>query len=131
MFCFYSVGDLLEAMGVRFEGERPEPMDVNWGYYGVGGWHGNARAMENYLIGKDATETTSLVDWSEPRYANAINEENQFGVDVRSGATRTVQNSFDGISGATVRISREATSYQRALVSAGIIDESDVVIGRF
>lgn len=126
-----SVGELLEAMGVRFEGERPEPMDVTYGYYGVGGWHGNARAMENYLIGKDATETTSLVDWSEPRYANAINEENQFGVDVRSGATRTVQNSFDGISGATVRISREATSYQRALVSAGIIDESDVVIGRF
>jgi len=34
-------------------------------------------------------------------------------------------------SGATVRISRESTSYQRALVEAGILDESDVVIGRF
>jgi hypothetical protein len=49
-----------------------------------------------------------------------VNENNEFGVDVQTGATRTIQNSTDGISGATVRMSRESTSYQRALVDAGI-----------
>ncbi len=43
--------------------------------------------------------------------------------DLYAGATRTVQDSCDGISGATVRMAREATSYQRALAEAGIIEE--------
>ncbi len=126
-----TVKTFLEALGVTFDNGRPQPMKVAYGYFGIGGWNGNARALEAYLIGRDAKTFTSLVDWSEPRYANAINDKNQFGVDVRTGATRTVQNSFDGVSGATVRISREATSYQRALVAAGILKESDVIIGRF
>ncbi|SCX99998.1 hypothetical protein [Alkaliphilus peptidifermentans] len=123
--------ELLEALGVEFDGNKPQPKSVEYGYFGLGGWTGNFSAIEESLIGQDATQLTSLVDWTNARYAGAINDKNQFGVDVQSGATRTVQNSIDGISGATVRISREATSYQRALVNAGIIDEADVIIGRF
>lgn len=126
-----TVKAFLEALGVRFEGDKPKPMDIAYGYYGNGGWHGNARAIEQSLIGQNATKKTSLVDWSIARYSRAVNEENRFGIDVKSGATRTVQNSIDGISGATVRISRESTSYQRALVEAGILDEDDVIVGRF
>ncbi len=47
--------------------------------------------------------------------------ENFFGIDSASSATKTVQDSMDGISGATVRMSRESTSYQRALVEATFI----------
>ncbi|AOY77766.1 hypothetical protein [Clostridium formicaceticum] len=126
-----SVKDFLAALGVEFNGDQPQQMAVEYGYFGLGGWKGNYDAIKASLIGQDATQLTSLVDWSNSRYAGAINEQNVFGVDVESGATKTVQNSFDGISGATVRISREATSYQRALVNAGILDESDVIIGRF
>lgn len=126
-----TVREYLEALGVSFQNNRPVPMDVTYGFFGLGGWNGNYRSMEAFLRGRNATEFTSLVDWSVPRYANAINDDNVFGVDVGSGATRTAQNSIDGMSGATVRISREATSYQRALVAAGILEESDVIIGRF
>lgn len=126
-----SVREYLEALGVSFDNGRPVPMNVTYGFFGVGGWHGNYRSMEAFLRGRNATEYTSLVDWSIPRYAGAINDDNVFGVDVGSGATRTAQDSMDGMSGATVRLSREATSYQRALVAAGILDESDVIIGRF
>lgn len=126
-----TVREYLEALGVTFSGGRPEPMSVEYGYFGIGGWAGNYRNIETNLIGRNVHEFQSLVDWSEPRYAGAINDDMVFGVDVASGATRTVQNSIDGISGATVRISREATSYQRALVAAGVLDQSDVVIGRF
>jgi Na+-transporting NADH:ubiquinone oxidoreductase subunit NqrC len=65
------------------------------------------------------------------RWSKAINDDNFFGVDVVSSATKTAQNSVDGISGATVRISRESTSYQRALVKAGILEEKEVIKGRF
>jgi hypothetical protein len=126
-----SLMDFLEAMGVEFAGGTPQQLDVKYGYFGLGGWKGNYQAIEEFLIGKNATELTSLIDWTLPYYAGAINDENQFGIDVASGATRTVQNSIDGISGATVRMSREGTSYQRALVDAGIIAEDDVIIGRF
>lgn len=126
-----SVKAFLEALGVEFDGSKPQPMSAKYGYFANGGWDGNYRAIESALIGKDATQITSLIDWSAPRYAQAINDKKQFGIDVPSGATSTVQNSMDGISGATVRMSREATSYQRALVQAGIIDESEVIIGRF
>lgn len=121
----------LEAMGVEFVNGTPQPLAVQYGYFGLGGWVGNYQAIEEFLIGKNATELTSLIDWSLPYYAGAINDQNQFGIDVESGATRTVQNSIDGISGATVRMSREGTSYQRALVDAGIITEEEVIIGRF
>ena len=126
-----TVQEFLEAFGIEFADGIPQAMELSYGYFGTGGWAGNFRAIEESLTGKNATELTSLVDWSVERFAGAINEDNVFGVDVASGATRTVQNSIDGISGATVRISREATSYQRALVDAGIIIEEDVVVGRF
>lgn len=126
-----SVREFLEALGVSFDGGVPQPAEAAYGYFGLGGWSGNHSAIAQSLIGEDATSKTSLVDWSVERFAGAVNEDNVFGVDVATGATRTVQNSFDGISGATVRISREATSYQRALVDAGILQESDVIIGRF
>ena len=126
-----SLTAFLEAMGVEFVNGTPQPLAVQYGYFGLGGWAGNYQAIEEFLIGKNATELKSLIDWSLPYYAGAINDENQFGIDVESGATRTVQNSIDGISGATVRMSREGTSYQRALVDAGIITEEDVIIGRF
>ncbi len=123
--------DFMEAMGVEFSGDRPEPTDAKYGYFGIGGWAGNYESIEEYLVGQNARELTSLVDWEVEQYAGGINEENQFGVDVESGATRTVQDGVDTISGATVRMSRESTSYQRALVEAGILREHDVIIGRF
>lgn len=123
--------DFLQAMGVEFVGGRPQPQEALYGYFGIGGWAGNYRAIEEYLVGRDAREVTSLVDWSVEEYAAGINENNQFGVDTESGATRTVQNGVDTISGATVRMSRESTSYQRALVQAGILRVSEVIVGRF
>jgi len=51
--------------------------------------------------------------------------------DVPTGATKTVQNSIDLITGASVRMSRESNSYQRALVKAGILKEEDVLKGRY
>ncbi|RQD70374.1 MAG: hypothetical protein D5S00_04385 [Tindallia sp. MSAO_Bac2] len=126
-----TVQEFMEAFGIEFSGGHPQEMELSYGYFGNGGWAGNFTAIEESLIGQNATELTSLVDWSVERFAGAVNEDNIFGVDVESGATRTVQNSIDGISGATVRISREATSYQRALVDAGIISEDDVIVGRF
>ena len=124
-------GEVFEAMGVEFEEGTPLPMEPVYGYFGKGGWDGNYRNIEDYLEGQNARELTSLVDWSVERYAGGINEDNKFGIDVESGATRTVQDGVDTISGATVRMSRESTSYQRALVEAGILREEDVVIGRF
>ncbi len=126
-----SVEELLTLAGVSFEGGSPLPMDATHGFYANGGWEGNYKAMEEFLIGKKATDLTSLIDWSIPRYELGINDDNFFGVDTVSGATRTVQNSTDAIAGATVRLSREATSYQRALVEAGIIEEDQVIKGRF
>lgn len=126
-----SAQDLLEAFGVEFEAGQPKQMDVIYGYHSMGGWAGNYSAIEESLIGKNANELTSLIDWSNSRYSENIDENNFFGLDSVSGATRTVQNSIDGISGATVRMSRESTSYQRALVEAGIIKEADVIKGRF
>ncbi len=126
-----SIKAYLERLGVRFDDRGPKPTDPLHGFTGNGGWKGNYEAIRNFLIGKKATELTSLVDWSNPRYAGAINENNFFGVDVKAGATATVQNSVDGIAGATVRMSRESNSYQRALVAAGILTEDKVIKGRF
>lgn len=126
-----SIKEYLERTGVKFEGDMPSEMEVTYGFTGIGGWEGNYKAISEYLIDKDATEVTSLIDWSIPRYSKGINEDKFFGLDVVSGATKTVQNSADTISGATVRMSRESTSYQRALVDAGIIKEEDVIKGRF
>lgn len=126
-----SVQDLLEAFGVEFEDGQPKQMEVIYGYHSMGGWAGNYSAIEESLIGKNANELTSLIDWSNSRYSENIDENNFFGLDSVSGATRTVQDSMDGISGATVRMSRESTSYQRALVEAGIIKDADVIKGRF
>lgn len=123
--------ELLQAMGISFSGGQPEPSEVQYGRFGLGGWPGNYDAIAEYLIGRNARDFTSLVNYEPERYSEAINDQNQFGVDVATGATRTVQNSVDGISGATVRMSRESASYQRALVDAGIIAAEDVIIGRF
>lgn len=132
-----SIQEFLERTGVTFEDGTPSEMALTYGRHSNGGWEGNFQAIEQSLIGQNATEFTSLVDWDDARYSKGINEDNFFGekewMDGASGATKTVQNSMapDGISGATVRISREATSYQRALVEAGIIKEEDVIKGRF
>ncbi len=123
--------EYLESVGVVFVDGAPVEMEASFGYYGRGGWGGNYEEIANYLIGKSALEVTSLVDWSVEKYSANINQDNFFGLDTIAGATKTVQNSIDGIAGATVRITREATSYQRALVDAGILDESDVIKGRF
>ncbi|UMZ74806.1 hypothetical protein [Natranaerofaba carboxydovora] len=126
-----TVKEFLEAMGVEFENNTPVPMGVEYGYHSLGGWSGNYDAITEYLEGQDATELTSLVDWEVDRWGDAVNEDNVFGVDVPSGATNTAQDSIDTITGATVRMSRESTSYQRALVNTGILAEDEVVIGRF
>ena len=126
-----TVKELLEKMGVSFSSSKPEPMDPVYGYTANGGWEGNYSKISEFLIGKNALEMTSLVDWSLERYSKGINKDNFFGIDVVSGGTKTVQNSYDTIAGATVRMSRESTSYQRALVKAGIIEESEVIKGRY
>ncbi len=126
-----TIQEYLEKTGVEFDGNKPVEMAVVYGFTGVGGWEGNYKAIEASLIGKNAKEVTSLIDWTNPKYSAGINADNFFGVDVVTGATKTAQNSSDTISGATVRASRESASYQRALVEAGIITEEEVIKGRF
>jgi len=126
-----TVKTMLEKFGVTFDGALPEAMDPTHGFLGIGGWAGNYGAIRGYLIGKNILEMQSLVDWSLEIYEGSINEDNYFGFDVAAGATTTAQNSIDGIAGATVRMSRESTSFQRALVAAGVLEESGVIIGRF
>jgi len=126
-----SMKELLESIGVTFTGMVPNEMDLSYGRHSMGGWQGNYDAIAKFLIGKDANDVTSLIDWSVERWGGAINEDNYFGIDVPAGATKTAQDSADTIAGATVRMSRESTSFQRALVAAGIISEEDVIKGRF
>lgn len=127
-----TVREFMERVGITFDKKgRPQPHAPLWGFHSNGGWDGNYKAIAAYLIGKDATKMTSLVDWSIERYRKGVNEKNFFGVDVVSGGTKTVQNSLDTISGATIRMSRESSAYQRALVDAGIIQEADVIKGRY
>ena len=126
-----TVRQLFEKLGVTFVNNVPQAKEASYGYFGLGGWKGNYEAIADVLIGLDATDLISLVDWSIERYAKGINELNQFGIDIQTGGTKTAQDSFDTIAGATVRMSRESTSFQRALVAAGIITEDEVIIGRF
>ena len=126
-----TVKQLLEQMGVTFVNGLPVEKAASYGFSGIGGWVGNYQNIRTYLIGKSALEVTSLVDWTIPKYSVSIDESNFFGLAAVAGGTRTVQDSFAGIAGATVRMSREATSYQRVLVAAGIITEADVIKGRF
>ncbi len=123
--------ELLESMGIAFVDGKPQPVDEVHGFHSNGGWAGNYNSIGEYLVGKNAVEKTSLVNWSIDYWGKNINEDNFFGVDEVAGATRTTQNSIDTIAGATVRMSRESTSYQRALVEAGILKEEDVIKGRF
>lgn len=124
-----TIKELLEKSGIAFKGNIPQGPISNYGFTANGGWNGNYEAIAKYLIGKNVKDVKSLINWSTPRYAKAVNENLVFGE--IAGATKTAQNSYDTISGATVRISRESTSYQRALVEAGVINESEVIKGRF
>lgn len=126
-----SLKELLESVGVIFTGMVPNEMSLEYGRHSMGGWQGNYEAIAEYLIGKNVNEVMSLVDWTVVRWAGGINSENFFGIDLEAGATKTAQDSADLIAGATVRMSRESTSFQRALVAAGIITEEDVIKGRF
>ena len=122
---------MLEKLGVTFVDGKATAMDVTYGFFGLGGWAGNYQAIRQYLIGKSALEVLSLVDWTFEDYIPAINDQNQFGVDVPAGVTRTAQDSYDTIAGATVRMSRDSESYQKALVAAGILTLDQVIYGRF
>lgn len=127
-----TVREFMERAGVKFDKSgKPLATAPVWGFHSNGGWSGNYLAIGAYLVGKDATKLNSLVDWSVDRWRKGINEKNQFGVDTVSGATKTAQDSVDTISGATVRMCRESEAYQRALVDAGILQEKDVIIGRY
>lgn len=126
-----TVKQLLETLDINFVDGVPQEKDASYGYFGLGGWNGNYEAIAQGLIGQDATQMISLIDWNIERYALGINGENEFGVDVQAGGTKTAQDSYDTIAGATVRMSRESTSFQRALVAAGIITEDQVIVGRF
>jgi hypothetical protein len=123
--------EVLTTLGVKFKNGVPEKMNIKYGFHSNGGWKGNYDAIAGYLIGKNANEVRSLIDWSSKRYSEGINKNNYFGIDIAAGATKTVQNSFDGIAGSTVRMSRENTSYMAALVEAGILQKEDVIKGRF
>lgn len=124
-----TIKELLERAGIAFKGNLPQATAPKYGFTANGGWDGNYKAIAKYLIGKNAKDVKSLIDWSIPKYAKALNENRVFGE--VAGATRTAQNSYETMAGATIRVSRESTSYQRALVDAGIIKESEVVKGRF
>ncbi len=123
--------ELLEATGVTFTTTIPDTFALDYGRHSKGGWQGNYEAIEEFLIGKDVTTLITLIDWDVSRWGDSINSSNFFGIDLVAGSTKTVQNSFDTIAGATVRMSRENTSFLRALVAAGIITEADVIVGRF
>lgn len=130
--------ELLELSGVTFIDGKPQPMAATGGFHSNGGWTGNYQAISKYLVGKNATELTGLVSFTGKAYngndyALSVDENNFFGInkDAVSGATNSIQKSYDTIAGATVRMSRENTSFQRALVQAGIIKEEDVIKGRF
>jgi hypothetical protein len=126
-----TVQAMLEKLGVIFASGVPQEKAISYGFFGKGGWSGNYAAIKQFLVGKNALEVLSLVDWTNGRYAPAINAQNQFGIDVPAGATKTAQDSYDTIAGATVRMSRESESYQKALVEAGILTLDQVIIGRF
>lgn len=126
-----SMQELMEAAGVVFTDAAPVAQELAFGRHSMGGWQGNYEAIATFLIGQNVNEITSLVDWSTERWINAVNEDNFFGVDVPAGATKSAQDSADGIAGSSVRMSRESTSFQRALVAAGVITEEDVIKGRF
>lgn len=133
-----TVQELLELSGVTFKDGKPQPMAASYGYHSSGGWYGNYQNISESLIGKKATDMKGLVDfvgksYNGNDYAVSINEDNFFGInkDAVSGATNSIQKSYDTVAGATVRISRENTSFQRALVEAGIIKEEEVIKGRF
>jgi len=125
--------EFMSAIGVTFTDNTPDELELEFGRHSKGGWQGNYEAIGNYLVGQNVNDLISLVDWTTERWASAINENNFFGIDydASAGATKTAQNSTDGIAGATVRMSRESTSYQRALVDAEILKEDDVIKGRF
>ncbi len=134
-----TIKEMLTMAGVTFDGETPTAASTNYGFHSAGGWNGNYEAVAKAMIGKSALEVKALASFdgttylTKKSYSDGINEDNFFGVntDIVSSATKTLQNSYDTFSGATVRISRENTSYQRALVEAGIIEEKDVIKGRF
>ncbi len=128
-----TVEELLTLSGVDFIEGVPQPKEAEHLYHSNGGWVGNYISVSKALAGKNATELTSLIDYSKGKLKESVNEDNFFGIntDTVASATKSVQNSYDTIAGATVRFSRENTSYQRALVEAGIITEEDVIKGRF
>ncbi len=133
-----TVKELLEKSGVEFVDGKPQQLDATHGFHSAGGWTGNYEAIEKYLVGKNAMEVTALANFDGTSYAgnsyrDSINEDNFFGynTDTVATATKSLQQSWDAVTGATVRISRENTSYQRALVEAGILSEKDVIKGRF
>ncbi len=134
-----TIKEMLEMASVTFVNETPTEVASNYGFHSAGGWNGNYEAIANEMIGKSALEVNALASFegttylTNKSYKDGINEDNFFGVnsDTVSTATKTIQNSYDTFSGATVRISRENTSYQRALKEAGIIEEKDIIKGRF
>jgi hypothetical protein len=133
-----TVEDFLALSGVNFIDGIPQALEASYGFHSAGGWNGNYESIAEFMIGKDATELKGLTMYAGENhdgesYKLGINEDNFFGInlDSVSGATKTIQKSYDTIAGATVRISRENTSFQRALVEAGIITEEDVIKGRF
>lgn len=133
-----TVEEFLKLSGVTFADGKPQPLEASYGFHSAGGWEGNYKNIAAFMIGKNATELKGLTTYDGTNYEGeeyklGINEDNFFGVksDEVSGATKTIQQSYDSIAGATVRISRENTSFQRALVEAGIMTEAEVVKGRF
>lgn len=133
-----TVQELLELSGVVFASGIPQTKEASYGFHSTGGWEGNYKAIAQNLVGKDAKTLVGLTDFSGKSYAGGeyrlgIDKDNFFGIygDDVTGATKTIQKSYDTIMGATVRISRENTSFQRALVQAGILEESEVIKGRF
>lgn len=127
---------MLEKLGVKFVDGKPQAMEATAGFHSVGGWKGNYDSIANFLKGKSIYNHTALVDFDKSPYKESIDANNFFGnvsTDVVASATRSIQNSWniDAASGATVRVSRESESYQRALVDAGVLTEDQVIKGRF
>jgi len=74
--------ELLESLGVMFTTGAPDEFALDYGRHSLGGWQGNYEAIEDYLIGMNVNDITSLVDWETQKWGDAVNDDNFFGIDV-------------------------------------------------
>ena len=105
----------LEAAGMKDDSK------VVSGFHSLGGWYGNYRAIEASLKGKNVNNFKYLWNYDGPQLGSKPNET----TGNITGSTN-IQDSTNGISGATVRTSRENHAFQLALVELGFLKSNEV-----